>query len=136
MSFGRKKGHTHDDPLAEFRRMQRPVVGESDPDTVFDHETEAAKLIGGERHRGSGASVWKKSDASSEQYQMECKQTGNDSISIKWEWLEKITLEAAGQGKTPVMHLRFLRESPTTSKDWVMVSGAEFERLRAAAGES
>lgn len=131
MSFGRKKGHTHDDPLAAFRRLDKPTSDGSDSVTVRKHEDEAAKVIGGERHAGSGASPWLKSDASSETYQLECKQTAHASMTIQWGWLEKISMEAAGQGKTPALHVRFLRENPGVSKDWVMLPAAEFERLLA-----
>lgn len=131
MSFGRKKGHKHTDPLAEFRRVSRPAPEASDANTVRQHEDDAAQLIGGQRHRGSGASPWMKSDASSAEYQMECKQTAAASMTLHWDWLEKISMEAAGKGKTPAMHVRFLREVPGVSQDWVMVPAREFERLLA-----
>lgn len=129
MSFGKRKQPKREDPLAVFRQKAIASPDESSPDTVFEHEEEAARIIGGSRHRGSGASPWMKSDASSDRYQLECKQTAHASMTMQWEWLAKISMEAAGQGKTPGMHLRFLRDVPGVSQDWVMVPAREFERL-------
>lgn len=134
MAFGRKKTQRDDDPLAALRRRNRPSSDKSDKDTVFAHEQETARMIGGKRHRGSGASPWMKSDASSAEYQFECKQTGDASMSLKLEWLQKISMEAAGMGKTPGLHVRFLRDMPGVSQDWVMVPASEFKRLLHAAG--
>lgn len=129
MAFGKKKTQKEDDPLAAFRRSARPSSDESTKETVLAHEEEAARAIGGKRHRGSGASPWMKSDASSEAYQIECKQTAHASMTLQFEWLEKISHEAAGKGKTPGMHIRFLRDVPGVPQDWVMVPAKVFEEL-------
>ena len=114
-----------DDPLAKYRRVGKRDKNSSDKHTVFSHETDAAELVGGKRHRGSGASPWKKSDASSNVFQVECKQTGNESLSLKLEWLTKIEREAMGCGKVPALHVRFLKNQ----SDWVMIPAYMLKRL-------
>lgn len=122
--------------LMDFMREGASDVGltvkesKSSHRTVRSHEDHAAEKIGGKRHAGSGAMVGLKSDCSSVEYQLEAKQTEHDSISLKLEWLKKITVEAMGKGKQPVMHIRFLNAPPGVDKDWMIISDREFERLR------
>lgn len=104
--------------------------GKSSHRTVRSHENHAAEMIGGKRHAGSGAMTGLKSDCSSTEYQLEAKQTEHSSISLKLEWLKKITVEAMGKGKQPVMHIRFLNAPPGVDKDWMIIPDREFQRLR------
>lgn len=117
----RKKADRKNDPLSKFRQFSR----REDP-TVLRQENDAAALVGGRRHAGSGSSAWKKSDASSEQYQVECKQTEKASISLKLEWLEKLLAEAMPLGKWPLLHIRFLIGS---EKDWVLMPESVFRKI-------
>ena len=114
-----------DDPLAQYRRLKKRKQV-SDKHTVFEQETEAGSLVDGKRHRGSGASRWSKSDASGERYQVECKQTGAESFRVTQEVLDKITREATACGKSPVLHVRFLK----SDEDWVVIPAHVFKRLR------
>lgn len=122
-----------DDPLRTMRQgspLTVPFSGtESDHRTVFVHETQAAGLVGGKRHRGSGALSGLKSDGSSERYQVECKQTKHQQIALTVEWLTKISREAIGKGRAPLVHIRFLNTEPEVEKDWVVVSAREFGML-------
>lgn len=119
----KSKREKKDDPLAVYRNSRAK-------DSVLDQEQKAAKSIGGVRHGGSGANQWRKSDASSDRYQLEAKQTANYSFSVKLEWLEKICFEAYGRGRIPLLHLRFLAASQGTEQDWIMMPVSEFEGLK------
>lgn len=96
--------------------------------SVLDHEEEAAKIFGGERHRGSGALTGLKSDASSKDFQIECKQTEKESMRLELKWLEKITNEAVGKQKIPALHIRFTECRNVAAKDWVMVPAFHWEK--------
>jgi len=115
---------TEDDPLARYRKIGKSK-NTSDKDTVLDQESNAGRLVGGKRHRGSGSSPWKKSDASGPKFQVECKQTGAESLRVTEDWLKKITLEATACGKEPALHVRFLK----SQSDWVMIPAYVFKRL-------
>ena len=105
---------------------------ESSPKTVFAQETEIAELVDGRRHNGSGASMYSKSDGSSARYQIEAKQTKHSSISIKLEWLIKITREAIAKVKIPLLSVRFLNigfKDHGVESDWIMMPLSEFKHL-------
>lgn len=118
------KRKKEDDPLAQFRTVSSQ--SQERASSVFRHEEQAADLVGGKRHRGSGSYKFRKSDASSEDYQVECKQTEKKSLGIKTEWLKKIQQEAEFRGKEPVLHIRFTHEDVG---DWVLIRSTEFKRL-------
>jgi hypothetical protein len=120
-----KKDKTKD-PL--YSMMQVRKVHNMHERTVIQ-EHNAANLVGGKRHSGSGASIFCKSDASSDIFQVECKQTEKKSMAIQLEWLEKIQLEAIGKRKKPLLHLRFDAASVGTPKDWVCIPQWVFERM-------
>lgn len=127
--LGRKKTKK-DDPLREFRSRnvsKGPVV--STYQTTKSQEEEAAAMVGGHRHAGSGSFDTLKSDASSDRYQIEAKQTKHAQIALKLEWLSKISYEAYGKGKVPFLHVRFLNTEPSIEKDWVVIPQSEFKAL-------
>ena len=120
------------DPMAAYRKKAKtdaPRV--SSPAAVFAQEQAAAATIGGKRHAGSGALTGARSDASSDRFQVECKQTGKLSLGLTVDWLIKISHEAHGCGKVPLMHLEFLAAPPDVSKRWVMMEEWMFQRLLA-----
>lgn len=125
------KNKRKNDPLAALRSQlgSAPEEAASNSETVFRHETQAANLVGGKRHAGSGALTGLRSDASSDDFQVECKQTGKQSMTITTEWLNKISREAAGQSKEPLLHLRFLAAAAEVPKDWVVISEYAFRKL-------
>jgi hypothetical protein len=85
-------------------------------------EDEGAELIGGKRHIGSGAISGLKSDASSEIWQQEAKQTGGKSFRLSLDVLSKITSEARRQDKKPMLFLRFtdIPDEMVVDDDWVI----------------
>lgn len=121
----------HDDPLAQFRAKKLDTT-KSSPAAVLAQEQAAAALVGGRRHSGSGAKMGARSDASSERFQIECKQTGNRSIGLSLDWLTKITHEAQGCGREPLMHFEFLAAPPDVSRRWVLMSEWMFQKLLSA----
>lgn len=127
----KKKRNRKEDPLNQFIALRQP--NQSSTGSVLNQENDAADLVGGRRHRGSGASSYSKSDASSADYQVECKQTSNKSMSLKLEWLSKISSEALSRGREPMLHIRFLEAPSDCSSDWVCVPADVWKRVN---GES
>jgi len=98
---------------------------------VREQEDEGARIIGGERHVGSGAISDLKSDASSEEWQQESKQTAAKSFRLTLDVLEKITREARTQGKKPMVFLRFtdIPEEMVVEEDWAIVPKSCYEEM-------
>lgn len=126
--FTKKK--RSDDPLRGFRQKTVETGKiKSSGSTVYDHEDDACRMIGGKRHAGSGAISGLKSDGSSKRYQVEAKQTEHMQIALKMEWIEKITMEAVGKARVPLIHIRFLNCPIGVDGDLVVVSSREFKKL-------
>lgn len=71
-------------------------------------EKKAAKRLGGAAIPGSGAMDGFKGDIDRKDYLIENKSSvGNKSISLKHEWLRKISDEARSVGKTPALAVQF-----------------------------
>jgi hypothetical protein len=98
----------------------------------MEQEEDAAKMIGGSRHIGSGAIDGYKSDASSKRWQLEAKSTISKSVPVDLSILDKITREAKEADKKPIVHIRFMRiqQGVIASPDWVMLEADVFERMR------
>jgi hypothetical protein len=126
----RKKKIREPDPLDIFRRGS---FSSASPEAVLDHEEHVARVIGGERHRGSGAHPFRKSDASSDDLQVEAKMTARKSLNIKIEWIRKITKEALARDRMPMMHVRFL-ENAHGFQDWVLIPEKLFVDLSGESG--
>lgn len=64
-------------------------------------EDAVAKAVGGRRSKNSGATMFDKSDVSTDKFNLECKTktSHSDSISIKKEWFEKNKQEAMFMNK-------------------------------------
>ncbi len=64
-------------------------------------EESVAKATGGRRSKNSGATMFDKSDVSTDKFNLECKTktTHSESISIKKEWFTKNKEEAMFMGK-------------------------------------
>ena len=64
-------------------------------------EKAVAKAVGGNQTKNSGATLFQKSDVSSDQFLLECKTktTNSESISIKREWFDKQIRESIQMGK-------------------------------------
>jgi hypothetical protein len=102
-----------------------------------DQEKRVAKALGGRRHSGSGASFYLKADASTPEFLIEAKQTEHGSISVKKEWLVKITNQALAVRKWPALaiEIRGGDDDAVTERDWVCVPLSCFKRL-CAKGEN
>jgi hypothetical protein len=127
----RKKEKTKD-PMQELRDnniFSAINFKSSDKNTVLAQENDMADMVGGKRHSGSGSSPYLKSDASSDHYQIEAKQTEKKSISLKMDWLKKIYYEAVGRHKQPMLTIRFLNMPIDVDRDWIMIPKTEFEEL-------
>jgi hypothetical protein len=99
-------------------------------------EKKVAEAIGGRRQSGSGSQEGAKGDNVREHSGLplvgECKRTtGKKSISVKVEWLSKITAEATAQHAYPFLDIQFdedvvmevarKRGELPPDNDWVMV---------------
>lgn len=93
-----------------------------------DHEEAIALLYAGERSPSSGAAESDAGDVRSETYLIECKMTGAPGeVRAKPKFLkdlEKVWEEATGEGRWPVLALRFFQpDSPLADRDgWVDLS--------------
>lgn len=67
------------------------------------HEKRLAQKTGGSRNAASGAFWSRKGDVRSPQLLIEHKWTGKKQITIRAEYLEKITEEAILDGRIPVL---------------------------------
>ena len=94
-----------------------------------DHEATVAKRSGGRRRAASGAAPGKPADTVDQEFLRECKATKGAGITIKGEWLEKITHQALPRGMTPLMEIRVDGQCAPTPTDWVMIPAQEFEIL-------
>lgn len=87
-------------------------------------EKETCSFFGLKKTPASGAIWTSKSDAYTDDFRIEIKETENESISVKNSVLDKIEKEANATGKTPLLLIRI--------KDrWLVVIDAElgFEKL-------
>lgn len=99
-------------------------------DTPTDQENRVARKLGGRRQRGSGSSDYAKGDVKTENFLIECKQTEKKSLSVKGDWLSKITREAMASGKTPALSIEIKGiEDRLVERDWVAVPMSVFKRL-------
>ena len=65
-----------------------------------------------------------------DRFLIECKQTKHKSISIKSDWLNKISREALAAGKEPALQFEVKGNEDTfVEKDWIAVPLSVFKRL-------
>jgi len=98
-----------------------------------DHENHVASVFGGRRQPGSGSTPFNKGDViANKQIGLwldvsgtlsECKATKKDSITVKKEWLVKLTAEARAVNSIPLLSLRFdsIPDMSGTERDWVAI---------------
>lgn len=113
------------------------VFGGSDRSPT-GQEKRIAKALGGKRQPGSGSSPYAKGDViqkspaghSLTKFLIECKQTKHKSLSIKGEWLTKISREAMAAGKEPALQFEIKGNEDTfVEGDWIAVPLSVFKRL-------
>lgn len=119
-------------------RVVRPKRYLGDADTSPSaQEHRVASRTGGKRVRGSGASDYSKGDvrdveAAGFEFLIESKQTIHASISIKWEWLKKITDEAQAAQCEPGLSIEIKggKDDPRVDRDWICVPVRVFEKMQ------
>jgi len=106
-------------------------------DSPTAQESRIASRLGGKRVRGSGASDFSKGDvrdvqAAGIEFLVEAKQTIHASLSIKWEWLRKITAEAQAQNCEPALSIEIKggKDDPMVDRDWIMVPARVWEKMK------
>lgn len=92
-------------------------------------EKRLAKRLGGRTQKGSGSVTFHKGDVKSTELLVEAKQTVKASMSVKREWLEKISREAMAYNKVPALALEFVGIARLVDKDWIAVPASFFEAL-------
>ena len=92
------------------------------------HEIRVAGVMGGRRIAQSGARAWSKWDKTTDQgdirtplFHVEHKRTVNASMSIKKEWLDKVSDGAKRSGKDPALVITFEDEVRKKNEDWILV---------------
>jgi hypothetical protein len=91
-------------------------------------EVKTAKRLGGVPRPGSGAVAGAKGDIMLSEYLVENKSTEHKSISIKLEWLEKISVEAREESKIPALAIQFVDKAGNSKRNarWVLIPEDEF----------
>lgn len=96
--------------------------------TPTEQEDRIAESLCGKRVGGSGSSFYSKGDVRDVEigelkFLVECKTTKHASLSIKWNWLKKITEEADAKTCEPMLafEIRGGDSDMITDRDWVAV---------------
>ena len=79
----------------------------------------------------SGAMIGVKGDIDLDDFLVENKSTVNGSMSLKLQWLQKISHEALGRSKRPALAIQFTdaKGDPLKNGSYVMVSERDFQEL-------
>ena len=65
-----------------------------------------------------------------DKFLIECKQTVHASLSVKGEWLSKITREAMAAGKEPALAIEIKgNDDPSTEAHWIAIPMSVFRRI-------
>lgn len=116
----------------------RPKVFDLHTESPREQEESVARHLNGKRQAGSGSSIYAKGDVIQrttnahdlDKFLIECKQTVHASLSVKGEWLSKITREAMAAGKEPALAIEIKgHDDPTTEAHWVAVPMSVFRRI-------
>jgi len=94
-------------------------------------EKKVAKRLGGREQPASGAMVGAKGDVVLRDYLVEAKSTVNDSMSVKLDWLRKISYEALAEHKTPALTITFVKPTgvPVRDGSWVLIRESDYKEL-------
>lgn len=94
-------------------------------------EKKAGKRIGGRLQPGSGCSPNNKGDIKTDSFLIESKATIHNSLSVKLEWLRKISDEAIGLTREPALIVQFVDAGGgiVTDGAWVMIPERVFKEL-------
>ena len=110
-----------------LQRQQKNKIGKSGRKS----ETKTSKRLGGQQTPASGAMDGAKGDIVLNKFLVEAKSTIKDSISIKFEWLAKISGEALSKVKFPALTITFTNWSgcPRPRGKWVLIREQDFKDL-------
>lgn len=116
-----------DRPNPFHARQQRAGIGASGRRA----EKKTAVRLGGRQTAASGALDAQKGDFSAKDFLCENKSTVNASLSLKLDWLQKITREALPNGKHPALSLQFVDGEGRVVKagGWVCIPESLFKEL-------
>ena len=94
-------------------------------------ERRTAKRLGGTGRPGSGAVEGAKGDIMLTEFLVENKCTEHRSISLKADWLDKISREARAEGKAPALAIQFTDKDGKSKRGdrWIMITEDEFYGL-------
>jgi len=102
-----------------------------------EQENRLASKLGGKRVSGSGASMFSKADvrdirSGDMEFLCEAKQTIHKSISIKWDWLKKISCEADDKQCFPLLSFEIQggEDDPRAERDWIAMPVSVFNELK------
>lgn len=116
--------------MALLNRVERNKEGEKLPTRYYSKKQEnaIAKKFNGDRIKNSGATMFSKGDVTLDQWLVEAKTktSPSESMSIKKEWLEKLTQESLFMGK-PYSALAF--NFGPNEKNYYIIDEYLFETL-------
>jgi hypothetical protein len=92
-----------------------------------------ARKMGARLTPASGALQGAKSDATLKNFRMEMKSTVHESLSVKLDWLKKISEEALPLNQIPALSLSFVtpegKPQTLTNAEWVAIPRWAFQEL-------
>jgi hypothetical protein len=100
-------------------------------DTGRKAESRTAKRLSGRLTPASGASIGAKGDIHTPTFLIENKSTVKESISLKLDWLRKITTEARGVDRSPALAIQFTDEAgrPLRNGRWMCIRESDYREL-------
>lgn len=116
------------------------VFGVATRETPTEQERRLSAELCGKRQPGSGSSLYAKGDVlqhgrkgeahSPDRFLIEAKQTVHGSLSVKGEWLAKVSEEARAVGREPALAIQIQGiDDPSCSRDWVAIPLHVFRRI-------
>ena len=97
---------------------------------AIDNESLIASKLNMTLTKSSGSCVTDKGDMYSEKFLLELKQTKNESLGIKREWINKIKREAEYKNKFWALYILFTDDKNIINNEAVLISRENFEYLR------
>lgn len=106
-------------------------IGDTPQELGRKSETRTCNRLHGQQTPGSGALDGAKSDMVVGNFRIESKATSNKSMSLKYDWLKKVSQEAAQYGQIPALTVQFVAGdgNPITSGSYVMIPEWVFREL-------
>jgi hypothetical protein len=94
-------------------------------------EKKTTKRLGGRQQPASGAMDHSKGDIKLADFLVENKTTINESLSLKLEWLRKISDESIALNREPAVAIQFVDHTgrPVTDGTWILVPERVFKEF-------